>query len=80
MIFLLVHLGNFLRNTDSLFEIAVARIAKGKVVGSGEEIVREINEYKLLFCTSTKQMNHVHEIYSVENIIYTNVITLHGAR
>lgn len=56
----------------------MARIAKGKVVGRGEEIVREINKYRLLFCT--EQMNHVLEIYSVENIIYTNVITLHGAR
>ena len=42
--------------------------------------MREINKYRLLFCTSTKQMNHVHEMYSVENIIYTNVITLYGAR
>ena len=42
--------------------------------------MREINKYRLLFCTCTKQMNHVHEMYSVENIIYTNVITLYGAR
>lgn len=80
MIFLLVHLGNFLRNTDSLFKIAVARTAEGEVVGRGEEIVREINKYKRLFCTSTKQMHHVHEMYSVEDNIYTNVITLYGAR